>query len=203
MSDPERADIERLTKRLERERKARGQAELIAERSIRDLYEREREVKLLQRIAVASNEATTIEQALQVAVDEVCAHCGWPVGHVYLLKEGSSRELVPTRIWHIGHRDRFETFRRVTEATSLPLGIGLPGRVLEGGMSVWVIDVKQDSNFPRAKAAADIGVRGAFGFPILVGTGVVGVLEFFSDEPAEPDRRLIDLMTHAGTQLGG
>ena len=152
MSDPDRADIESLKKRLERERKTRAQAELIAERSIRDLYEREKDVKLLQRIAVASNEAVTIEQALQVAVDEVCAHCGWPVGHVYLLNEGA-RELVPTLIWHLGHRDRFETFRRVTEATSLPLGIGLPGRVLEDGKPVWVIDVKQDSNFPRAKAA--------------------------------------------------
>src|SRR5712691_4998638 len=127
MSDSDRADIERLKKRLERERRIRTQAELIAERSIRDLYEREKDVKLLQRIAVASNEATTIEQALRVAVSEVCAHTGWPVGHVYLLKEGSSEELVPTRIWHLGHRDRFEAFRRVTEATSLPLGIGLPG----------------------------------------------------------------------------
>ncbi|MGH7899349.1 MAG: ATP-binding protein, partial [Candidatus Binatia bacterium] len=202
MTDPHDADLERLRKRLDRERKTRVQAELIAERSIRDLYEREKDVKLLQRIAVASNEARTLEQALQVAVDEVCAYTDWPVGHVYLPREESSRDLVPARIWHLEDRNRFETFRRVTEATPLAAGVGLPGRVLESRRPIWIVDVSRDSNFPRARAAADIGVRAAFGFPILVADEVVGVLEFFTDRPEEPNQRLLHLMAHVGTQLG-
>ena len=34
--------------------------------------------------------------------------------------------------------------------------------------------------------AADLGVKGAFAFPVLVGTNVVAVLEFFSDHAVEP-----------------
>jgi len=45
-------------------------------------------------------------------------------------------------------------------------------------------------------------VRGAVGFPILVGTEVVGVLEFFSADPKQPNQSLVHLMAHVGTQLG-
>ena len=51
-------------------------------------------MRLLQRIAIAANEARTVESALQTCLDEVCAHTGWPVGHAYLLDEDSG-EFVP------------------------------------------------------------------------------------------------------------
>lgn len=41
-------------------------------------------VTLLQNVAVAANEAKTIEDAMQRALDEVCLATGWPVGHVYV-----------------------------------------------------------------------------------------------------------------------
>jgi PAS domain S-box-containing protein len=62
--------------------------------------------------------------------------------------------------------------------------------------------VTKDTNFPRAQAAAGISVKAAFGFPVLVGTEVVAVLEFFSEEAGEPDESLLEVMGHIGTQLG-
>ncbi|MEE9234305.1 MAG: response regulator, partial [Candidatus Acidoferrales bacterium] len=41
-----------------------------------------------------------------------------------------------------------------------------------------------------------------FGFPVLVGKEVVAVLEFFSREALEPDKALLEVMAHVGTQLG-
>jgi GAF domain-containing protein len=41
-----------------------------------------------------------------------------------------------------------------------------------------------------------------FGFPILVGKKVVGVLEFFSDKVDKPDAQLLEVMENIGTQLG-
>ena len=40
--------------------------------------------------------------------------------------------------------------------------MGLPGRVLASKEPHWIMDVTQDANFPRAKAAVNIGVKGAF-----------------------------------------
>ena len=159
-------------------------------------------VTLLQNVAVAANEARSIEEAMQRAVDEVCAATGWPVGHVYVRSGDWSSGLSPTKIWHLDDADRFDTFRRITEATRFPPGAGLPGRVLSTSSPHWITDVTKDTNFPRARIASDIGVRAAFAFPVLVDKEIVAVLEFFSDRPLAPDEQVLEVMGHVGTQLG-
>lgn len=166
------------------------------------LQEQTAYVRLLQKIAVAANEASVVDKAIQVCLDEVCTLTKWPVGHAYTLAADGTGELVTTGLWHLDHPNRFETFRNVTEVTRFALGVGLPGRVLASGRPAWIIDVTKDSNFPRATFAKDIGVKAGFGFPVLVGTEVVAVLEFFSAAAIEPDEPLLEVMAHIGTQLG-
>jgi PAS domain S-box-containing protein len=159
-------------------------------------------LRLLHHVSVAAYEARTVEEALQVGIDQVCACTGWPIGHVYVLAGDGSQELVPTTIWHLDRPGDFETFVRVTEASRLAAGVGLPGRVLARKEPLWVMDVTQEDHFPRAKAAANLGVKGAFGFPVLSAAGVVAVLEFFTSEPKEPDEPLLQGMVQVGIQLG-
>jgi signal transduction histidine kinase/DNA-binding response OmpR family regulator len=199
-SDVTDIELARLKRRLDRERKARAESEAIAERALRELYKKQKEIELLQIIAVAANEALTTDGAMQIALRQVCAHTGWPVGFFHL--KNSSGELLPPTLWHLDKPDRFETFRRVSEALRFEPGIGLPGRVLASRKPAWIADVTKDPNFPRAKAAADIGVRAGFGFPVSIGTEVVAVMEFFSEVPVEPDESLLEVMADVGKQLG-
>ncbi|MGH7423472.1 MAG: PAS domain S-box protein, partial [Candidatus Methylomirabilales bacterium] len=166
------------------------------------LQEQTAYVRLLQKIAVAANEASVVDKAIQVCLDEICTLTEWPVGHAYMLAADGTGELVTTELWHLNHPNRFETFRKVTEVTRFAPGVGLPGRVLASGRPAWIIDVTKDPNFPRATFAQDIGVKAGFGFPVMVGTAVVAVLEFFSAEAIEPDEPLLEVMAHIGTQLG-
>ena len=166
------------------------------------LREQTEHIRLLQRIAVAANEASIVEEAMQVCLDEVCALTEWPVGHAYVLADDGTDELVSAKLWHRDHPKQFEIFRRVTEDTRFKPGIGLPGRVLLSGKPAWIVDVNNDPNFPRARVAEDIGIRAGFGFPVLVGKDVVAVLEFFSPEAVDPDQQLLEVMAHVGTQLG-
>ena len=159
-------------------------------------------LRLLHQVTVAAYEAATVEQALQAGIDQVCAHTGWPVGHAYVLAGDGSRELVPTSIWHLDRRQEFEGFVRVTHATRLAAGAGLPGRVLAGREPLWIMDVTRDDNFPRAEAAAAARLKGAFAFPVPTPAGVVAVLEFFTNEPKEPDELLLTGMVQVGIQLG-
>ena len=168
----------------------------IAQRNRTDVF-----VQLLQVIAMAANSAPTLEDALGVAIREVCTRVGWPVGHVYLYDDERDA-LVPTDIWHFDEPDRFTTFRRVTEKTSVPSGLGLTGRVHLTGKPAWIYDMSVEPGQPKALSGEGIGVRGAFGFPVAIGTDVVAVLEFFSPHPAEPDDELLELMGNVGTQLG-
>jgi PAS domain S-box-containing protein len=159
-------------------------------------------MELLQRVAVSANEAGSVDEAMKTCVEEVCASTGWPVGHVYMLADDGTGELVPTKIWHLDRPEEFKTFHRVTEKTRFAPGVGLPGRVLTSGKPAWIADVTKDPNFPRAKLAKVIGVKGGFAFPVLVGREVVAVLEFFAAEAVEPDRAILEVMGPIGTQLG-
>jgi NO-binding membrane sensor protein with MHYT domain/signal transduction histidine kinase len=159
-------------------------------------------VKLLQVVTTAANEATSVEAALQFTIDRICEHTGWPVGHAYLSMPGAGTELQPSTLWHCDHPARFEAFRQITSQTRLATGVGLPGRVLESGKPAWILDIKQDANFPRKNTALDFGVRGAFAFPVLARGEVVAVLEFFSSSIEEPDNELLTVVSHVGAQLG-
>ena len=59
-----------------------------------------------------------------------------------------------------------------------------------------------DANFPRAPIAAREVLHAAFGFPILLGGEVLGVMEFFSHEIRQPDQDLLDMMATIGSQIG-
>ena len=76
------AEVARLKRRLERERRSRLEAETIAERGLRELYEKQRQLQLLEAIAVAANESSSVRDALGFALAEVCRYTGWPLGHV-------------------------------------------------------------------------------------------------------------------------
>jgi PAS domain S-box-containing protein len=78
----------------------------------------------------------------------------------------------------------------------------LPGRVWASGQAAWIVDVAADENFPRASMAVREGLHGAFAFPVLRGTEVVAVVEFFSHEVRPPDADLLQMFTAMGAQIG-
>ena len=81
-------------------------------------------------------------------------------------------------------------------------GIGLPGRVWSTAQPAWIPDVVHDPNFPRAQAASRAGLHGAFGFPILRGSTVLAVMEFFAREVRQPDTDLLGMLDAVGSQIG-
>src|SRR4029077_12184352 len=81
-------------------------------------------------------------------------------------------------------------------------GVGLPGRVWSSRQPLWLTDTHGGPNFPRAAIAAREGLRSGVGFPIMAGSEVVAVLEFFSTEPETPDQQLLEMFTALGSQIG-
>ena len=187
-----------LREQLEAERAARREAERLAAENLRALYDRQDELELLEMVAAASNEATAIEPALGAAIVHVCAHMRWPVGHAYLFDE-SSGALRSTGVWYLDDEERFAAFRNATEERVTP---GLASRVIGAGEPAWVADVAREPGFARSQVAAAAGLRSGFAFPILIELRSVGVLEFFTDRPAEPDPVLLGVMAQIGVQLG-
>jgi PAS domain S-box-containing protein len=145
-------------------------------------------------------EAPSLHDAAPQILKNICETLEWAVGTVWQLdkKEGILR-CVET--WHIPTANVTE-FSAVTRFLTFERGIGLPGRVWESADSLWIEDVVRDTNFPRAPIAAKEGVHSAFGFPILLGDEVLGVLEFFSQQIRQPDTKLLNLLSAIGSQIG-
>ena len=59
-----------------------------------------------------------------------------------------------------------------------------------------------ESNSPRAALAAKDGLHTAFAFPILLGSQLIGVMEFFSSRIHPPDDELLSMLSALGTQIG-
>jgi len=168
-----------------------------------DVTERKRqEARLACQYAItrALAEAPTLASATPRILQAICESLNWSVGAVWRVDQNENL-LRFVESWHIPSA-RVEEFDRSTHSQTFPPGVGLPGRVWSRAEPSWIEDVTRDTNFPRASIAAREDLHSAFGFPILLGGEVLGVLEFFSHEIQEPDARLLEMMGAIGSQIG-
>jgi PAS domain S-box-containing protein len=93
-------------------------------------------------------------------------------------------------------------FAVLCERVTFAPGIGLPGRIWSSKASAWIADLRADGNFPRLHLAAEHGLRSAFGFPIMLGGQVYGVMEFFATEVRSADDELLQMAASLGYQMG-
>jgi two-component system, sensor histidine kinase and response regulator len=155
---------------------------------------------IVRQIALALAGSETLADAAPRMLRAVCEALGWEYGGLWEVDgPGTALHLVGT--WP-GPSDRFAEFVELSRKTALARGVGLPGRVWASEHPAWIPDVVVDRNFPRAVAAERVGLHSAFAFPVLRGTQVVGVMEFFSRDIREPDTALLETMSAAGSQIG-
>jgi PAS domain S-box-containing protein len=145
-------------------------------------------------------ECATLSEATPRILKAICETFAWERGLVWSI-DASARVLRCVGSWPAlaVESSKFDALSRVT--TFSP-GLGLPGRVWSKGVPCWIPDVQQDSNFPRAQAAAKDGLHGAVGFPIVLARETLGVMEFFSREIRQPEEELLELMATIGSQIG-
>ena len=165
------------------------------------IAERTALLELLQDVTRAANEATSSTEALQFAVDRLCAYTSWPVGHVYLAVAPDTARWAPTTIWHLDTPERLIAFQQATQTVEFAASEGLIGRVGALAKPEWGVELATDPAFHR-HAALEAGLKAGVAVPILVGSEVAGVLEFYTYTPLAPNPPLLEAMTQIGTQLG-
>jgi PAS domain S-box-containing protein len=160
----------------------------------------ERRLGIQHTVARVLADSPGIDHAVSRISQAICDGLGWAAGVVWWadLQEGVLR---CGQLWH-SPSSRLDEFDADCRRTTFALGVGLPGRVWQSREPAWISDVTQDANFPRAPAAARAGLHGALGFPIMVGSEFVGVIEAFCVEIQKPDAPLLEMLTAIGSQIG-
>ena len=83
-----------------------------------------------------------------------------------------------------------------------PAAFALIRRVWDSCEPVWITDAVADARPGGAPVPAKSVPRGAFGFPILFGNSILGVMEFFSRWRRPPDEVLLQSVRSIGAQIG-
>ena len=156
--------------------------------------------RLLKRVATAANEATGLEELLQVAVDEIRVHTGWIIGNARMCSDDNSHGVAVHASWS-QDPERFQSQASAIEAMREAALTGLLDEVHATFSPAWTNDLSDDSTCLGSVLAANLGLVGGFCFPVLVGGQVTCVLEFLSDQPIEPDAAFLEMINQVNSQL--
>lgn len=169
----------------------------------RDITERKRAGQRLAAQYTVTRilaEAATLSDAAPRILQAICESLGWELGILWSV-DRDAHVLRCVETWHMPSIGVAE-FEAISRQRAFAPGVGLPGRIWASGAPVWIDNVIEDSNFPRTAVAAQEGLHAAFGFPLLLGSVTLGVIEFFSRESQQHDDDLLAMMHTIGSQIG-
>lgn len=152
----------------------------------------------------AMNKSSTSEEIIQACLDRICSATKWQIGHFLLLDDNlpTDTRLKSSDIWHMKDPDLFKAFRRVSTNPDFNHSEDLSGRVLAAKQPIWIESLANEPTPRRAQIAINSGLESGFGFPILRGESVFGVMEFYFTKTEEVDKEFLDTLAEIGTHLG-
>jgi PAS domain S-box-containing protein len=172
-------------------------------RVIRYAIERKRaERRLIAQYAVTSvlAESMNLRVATPKILQAVCESLECEMGALWNV-DIQQETLRCVAVWPLPAA-RIPQFEAITRDCTFPKGVGLPGRIWSVGEPVWIENIVEEENFPRARVATKEGLRSAFGFPVKIDHQIFGIIEFFSREIQQPDQDLLHMMAAIGSQIG-
>ena len=142
-----------------------------------------RALYLLHRITVMLNESSSVLEAAQFCLNEICRQIAWPVGRLFLIDETSATRFLPNPVWYFSDPHRFRAFQKATELHERDLTnrLALEYRTLQGRKA---------------------GLTRSTGFKIVENDLLRGVLELSSESATPLDEHFIRAISNIGIQLG-
>ncbi|WP_040337226.1 SpoIIE family protein phosphatase [Candidatus Blastococcus massiliensis] len=151
------------------------------------------------RVTAALTEAADADVAFQRLLPTLCTELDWDAAVLWEADEHSGR-LVHAGTWTA--RDVEVPALRGETRRTFGRGEGLPGLVRQQRAPVVIEDLWSDPRFLRQEAARSDDVRTGVAFPVLRGETVLGVCELFSRPRRIVPPELIEVLAHAGRQIG-
>ncbi|HEX8920966.1 MAG TPA: PAS domain S-box protein, partial [Pyrinomonadaceae bacterium] len=163
---------------------------------VRDINERKRgERRLIAQYAVTRelSESATLAEAAPKILQAISENLDYQVAALWHVE----RELDALRCvetWHVPSMPETQ-FEAYSKRRTFARGVGIPGQVWASGAPLLVHDIATDSQYPRSSLAEKENLHGAVAFPLLLGSEILGVIEFFTHETREPDEDLVKMMS--------
>jgi diguanylate cyclase (GGDEF)-like protein/PAS domain S-box-containing protein len=149
-------------------------------------------IQLLQTVAVAANDASTLPQAADQAIAAVCVSGRWLAGHIYMTKDDGT----PTNegAWYV-------TDPAVASLPEQSRG-GSPPLVARAFTERRAFAVADTGADPSLAWLAPLGVTSVVVVPIVAGQEVYGVAELYGTKRSHADAAALDVLAQVGGTLG-
>ena len=172
------------------------------ENEIRVRQRAEEEILFLLSTTQAIAETEDFLAALSIILRSCCETIGWDFAEAWIPNQDSTL-LVYSQSGY-ARELCLEEFRNRSLTLQMSPNIGLPGRVWSSHKPEWIEDVSTQpcSIFQRAALAAEVGLKSAFGVPILFNNQILAILVFFKKEASPLQRHLLELINAVAIQLG-
>ena len=172
--------------------------------NITERKRREMELDLLLRLTQGIGEAPDFETALESTLKLIGEDIGWMYGEAWVPNaEKTILHASPVYYLNPQYAEGISTFRAISRDYTFASNEGLPGTVWARKEPRWLADVSNlpEDLFTRVEQARKFGLRAALGVPILAEDEVLAVLIFYLAEASPADKRLMELVVAAATQL--
>jgi PAS domain S-box-containing protein len=170
---------------------------------IRDITKRKRAEQLLRAqndVTTIVSESKSLSDAAPRILEVIAKAILFDFGALWSL-DREDHLLRCIDVWHESEPS-FSELDSLSKHIYFAVGAGLPGRVLLAGKPAWIPALATETSFPRRQAALKSDLHAAVGFPIMLGTQVLGVIEFLSQKSQEPDAYVYQMMASIGSQIG-
>ena len=152
------------------------------------------------RVTAALTEAGDADVAFGRLLPTLCEQLDWDAAELWQADDTSGR-LAHAVTWTAPGQEA-PTLHQATAGRAFACGEGVPGLAWQQRAPVVVEDLWSDPRFRRAAAARADGIRTGVAFPVLRGDSVLAVIELFSRERRPVPVDLLEVLAHAGRQIG-
>jgi PAS domain S-box-containing protein len=152
------------------------------------------------RVTAALTEAPDADDAFRRLLSTLCAELDWDSASLWQTDQTAGR-LVHAGAW-TAPGDPLGALHTGTVGRSFGSGEGLPGLAWSTRAPVVMEDLWADPRFLRSAEARTDGVRTGVAFPVLYRDTVLAVCELFSRQQRQVPTELLDVLAHAGRQIG-
>jgi PAS domain S-box-containing protein len=181
----------------------RKQAERERERLLVQLQRERSELAVQYAVVRVLAYSSSLPAAAPHLLAAFCDQLGWQAGALWAVRDGGASRptLIPVRLRQQPGVTPAGVFRKSAPAP-LARGESLAGRVWAGARPLSQGSLSAGRGAAHHRAAAALGLKGAFAFPILLGGQVQGVVELFARGHCPPGERLLDIVNAVGIQIG-
>ena len=158
-------------------------------------YKRQQEYLILTReVKYLLENAAGIKTASSKILRLICNTCNWDFGEIWLM-DFSANKLRNLNYWS-NPKEADPGFNLKSRTITFKSGVDLPGKIFQDAKPVWIENILEHAELIRTDEAIHAEFNSALGIPVIFQGKILGVIDFFSNKIAKPDKILLKMIAN-------